>query len=155
MNKTILPLIATLLAILAAAPAQAETYHKWVDENGVTHYGLKPPEDSRSEEVQTYNSASSDQAEEVDRLEETRKERANEEARKKKEAEESKREDENPEEVTKERCETHRANLKTLQDRPVVRSKDPVTGEEKVLTDEERQQMLDKTKAALDKCEKL
>ena len=51
--RTLTPLLA--LALLgSAAPAMADKYYKWVDDNGVTHYGTAPPENGGSEAVRTY-----------------------------------------------------------------------------------------------------
>ena len=50
-RRTTLPILA-LLALLAAAaaPAQEEIY-KWVDENGVTHFGERPPAGAEARRV--------------------------------------------------------------------------------------------------------
>ncbi len=47
-----------LLISLAATAAHAEIY-KWVDEDGVTHYGQKPPAGRDSDEVGTVSTAPS------------------------------------------------------------------------------------------------
>jgi hypothetical protein len=39
-----------LILLAAAAPAFAQVY-KWVDERGVTHYGERPPQGSKANEV--------------------------------------------------------------------------------------------------------
>ena len=68
--RTLTPLLA--LALLgSAAPAMADKYYKWVDDNGVTHYGAAPPEDGGSEAVRTYG-PSSDQGKEIKALQEQR-----------------------------------------------------------------------------------
>jgi len=46
------PYIPVLIALLAAAPAAAQTY-KWVDERGVTNYGTKPPAGRPAQPVDT------------------------------------------------------------------------------------------------------
>ena len=64
--RTLTPLLA--LALLgSAAPAMADKYYKWVDDNGVTHYGTAPPENGGSEAVRTYG-PSSDQGKEIKAL---------------------------------------------------------------------------------------
>lgn len=152
MKKTLLPLIAAL-AVLATAPmAHADKFYKWVDEDGVTHYGATPPEDGDTEEVRTYNSASSDQAQSIKRLEQSRQAAEAERARQEREQQEARREKEEPDEVLKERCAQYRENLKTLQDRPIVRTRNPDTGEESVLSAEERQERIDNIKKQLEKC---
>ncbi len=47
-------IIAGCLAALLCAGAHAQVY-KWVDANGVTHYDQKPPENSKSKEVQLHD----------------------------------------------------------------------------------------------------
>lgn len=40
-----------LLVLLAAMPAVGETFYKWVDKDGVTHYSKEKPSDRASEET--------------------------------------------------------------------------------------------------------
>lgn len=40
-----------LSSLLASAPACAETYYKWVDQDGITHYSKEKPTDRESEET--------------------------------------------------------------------------------------------------------
>ena len=46
----VLRTIVLVVALMTAAQASAEIY-KWVDENGVTHYGQKPPTAQTAEAV--------------------------------------------------------------------------------------------------------
>lgn len=48
-------LIGVLLAV-SCAPALAQIY-KWVDANGVTHYGEKPPETGKAKELQLHEAS--------------------------------------------------------------------------------------------------
>jgi hypothetical protein len=45
-------LLGVILVVVAGVCNAAEAY-KWVDENGITNYGEKPPEDSRAARVDT------------------------------------------------------------------------------------------------------
>ena len=47
---SVLPLAASLLALLSAPPAAAEIY-KWVDEKGVVNYGTTPPSGRAAKEL--------------------------------------------------------------------------------------------------------
>lgn len=59
-----------LVTLFAGSDAVAEIY-KWVDANGQTHYGEKPPQNVRSEQIKTRGSVSSTtvQAEQPDQQE--------------------------------------------------------------------------------------
>lgn len=151
MTRTRVFSLLTSLALLAAAPADAARFYKWVDEKGVTHYSEAPPaEAGRAEEIRTWNSASSDQQTELERLERRRAEaqQARERAAREERAETQ------PQEVASERCAEHRSNLETLRTRPVVRAQDPVTGEVRTLDAEEREAMIADTEKALEQCQK-
>lgn len=43
----------TLLMIAATAPVSADNYYKWVDEQGITHYGERPPKNTTSSKGKT------------------------------------------------------------------------------------------------------
>lgn len=149
-SKTLIPALA--LALLGgAAPAVADKYYKWVDDNGVTHYGTAPPEDGGSEAVRTYG-PSSDQGKELKALQEQRENanRARDQAEK--QAREAERVTEEPEAVAKERCEGHRKNLDTLENKPIVRVENPETGEREVIDQARRDEMIETTRAALEDC---
>ncbi len=150
-TKTIIPLL--LLALLgSAAPAMADKYYKWVDDNGVTHYGTEPPAAGRSEAVRTYG-PSSDQGKEIQALQEQREAAARAREQAEQRAREAKREAEEPEAVTRERCEEHRANLDVLQNKPIVRVENPQTGEMEIIDQSRREEMIEETRAALEFCE--
>lgn len=148
--RTLIPMLA--LALLgSAAPAMADKYYKWVDDNGVTHYGTAPPEGGGSEAVRTYG-PSSDQSKEIKALQEQREAAARARDQAQQQAREAERVAEEPEAVAKERCEEHRANLETLKNKPVVRVKNPQTGEMEVIDQARRDQMIETTRAALKDC---
>ena len=52
-DNTILVLIALVFGLLASSLVTAQSFYKWVDENGVTHYGEERPADNI--EHQTFN----------------------------------------------------------------------------------------------------
>lgn len=147
--------ISALLAaalVLGGPALAAGKYYKWIDENGVTHYTLSPPPDGRQgEQVRTFNSASSDQSEALQKLEQQReaaakaREQAATTPREPTESAEQKA-------AREERCKQHRDNLRTLKELPTVRRQDPATGEMTVVTDEERQKLIQETEKALEEC---
>ena len=148
--KTLIPMLA--LALLgSAAPAMADKYYKWVDDNGVTHYGTAPPEAGDSQSVRTYG-PSSDQGKEIKALQEQREAAARARDQAQQRAHEAERVAEEPEAVAKERCEEHRANLDILENKPVVRVKNPQTGEMEVIDQARRDEMIKTTRAALKDC---
>lgn len=141
-------------ALLSAGPAMgAGTFYKWVDDNGVTHYTEAPPADEqRAERVRTWNSASSDQEQAVQRLQQRREKAAakREEAAKPAPADKEKS-DEDKGDLAK-RCEQHEENLKVLREQPMVRKQDPATGEQVAIDAEERQRLIQQTEEALKLC---
>ncbi len=143
----------TLLAF--ASSSMAEKFYKWVDENGVTHYGAQPPQDRQASEVNTRANASSSQEKEIEALNERRQAAKQAREAQEAEAEEAKRLAEKPDEVNQERCDQHRKNLEILTNKPTVRQKNPETGEEEVITQEVREKMMSEARDALEKCDKL
>ncbi|HBC19993.1 MAG TPA: DUF4124 domain-containing protein [Alcanivorax sp.] len=150
MNKFSL-LLGSLLLILASASSAAKFY-KWVDDQGVTHYGANPPQGTTSSEVNTRANASSDQDRELEALDERRNARENAKEEAAKAAEEETRLKSEPDELAQERCEQHRKNLETLKNKPIVRRKNPETGEMEVLDQEEREKMIQNSQKALENC---
>ncbi|HEY8386298.1 MAG TPA: DUF4124 domain-containing protein [Porticoccaceae bacterium] len=144
-------LLLTLIAgLILAAPASAERFYRWTDEKGVTHFSqTPPPEGVDAREVRTRNSASSDQEEELERLQ-TRRQQA-EEARQRA-AQQQAEQKTAPDAARLERCEQHRKNLEELRNRPIVRTEDPQTGEIITLDDEGRQRAIRETEEALKLC---
>lgn len=148
--RTLTPLLA--LALLSgAAPAMADKYYKWVDDNGVTHYGAAPPEGGESQAVRTYG-PSSDQGKELKALQEQREAAARARRQAEERAREAERMAEQPRAVAKERCEQHRSNLDTLENKPVVRVENPQTGEMEVIDQARRDELIETTRAALKNC---
>lgn len=150
MKKVLSLMIASLALAALSQPAAAGKFYRWTDAKGVTHYTLKAPEDGIPYTVvDTWNSTSSDQADALERLERQR-ENAREE-REERAAEQSA--EKNPEKATADRCARHRENLNTLENKAVIRTKDPETGEYTTLSAEQKEQMLEQTRQALKLCE--
>ena len=141
----------TLLAF--SASSMAEKFYKWVDENGVTHYGAQPPQDQQASEVNTRANASSSQEKEIEALNERRQAAKQLREAQEAKAEEAKRLAERPDEVNQERCDQHRKNLEILTNKPTVRQKNPETGEMEVIDQDKREEILEKTRKALEQCE--
>ncbi len=149
-SKAVISLLALVL-LNAAAPAMADKYYKWVDDNGVTHYGTEPPATGAPESVRTYG-PSSDQGKEIKALQNQREAAARAREQAEEQAREAERIAKEPKAVAKERCEEHRKNLDTLQNKPVVRVENPQTGELEVIDQARRDQMIETTRAALKNC---
>ena len=157
MNRTTIALGLSTLMLALTPAVEAGKYYRWVDEEGVTHYTATPPPDGKeSEEVRTLNTRSSDAPAAKEKLDQMRAQ-TNAERTKAAAAAERKAETEEEmagaEEQSKERCEQHRQNLETLKNKAVVRKEDPVTGEVTTMTEEEKQEMLEKTQRVLEMCE--
>lgn len=151
MNKFSL-LLGSALLILASVSSAAKFY-KWVDDNGVTHYGANPPQGVTTMEVNTRVNASSDQDRELKALEAKRQASQNAKEEAARAAEEKERLKSEPDALNRERCEQHRKNLETLKNKPVVRSKNPETGEMEVLDQAARDKMIQNSQEALEKCD--
>lgn len=141
-------LLAALLGGLMAQSdvlAEEQTVYKWVDDEGVAHFTARPPEDVDYVEVgvETGDAGESEagqgesQPEQSDESEDVTPEQAQPEAP-----------GPDPEVVAK-RCQQARNNIEKLtqQNNLVVSGED---GQQRVLTSEQRQNMLEKTQAFLD-----
>jgi Domain of unknown function (DUF4124) len=144
-------LLGSALLILASASSAAKFY-KWVDDNGVTHYGANPPQGVASTEINTRANASSDQGRELEALNAKRSARQDAKEDAAQAAKEEERLKSEPDDVAQERCEQHRKNLETLKNKPIVRSKNPETGELEVLDQEQREKLIQNSEKALENC---
>lgn len=150
MGHLMKPIITALAAImLASSPAMADTFYRWVDDNGVTHYAERPPQGHASEAVRTWGAPSSSQGRALEALEEMRSARA--EARAQPEAEQAASAPPAPR-PPEEYCQQHRRNLEALTQRPIVRRTDPETGEQTTLDASQREAMIADTQDALKAC---
>src|SRR5690606_2778626 len=150
-RQTLAFLASTLLVALTTQVTAGSAFYKWTDQDGVTHYTESPPPDGVSAtEVRTRDTTSSDQEKALERLQERRD--AADKARKRET--EAAREQAEPAAVAKERCDQYRENLEILRTKPVVRSKDPETGEETILDTEQREKMIKDAEEILRNCDK-
>jgi uncharacterized protein DUF4124 len=148
---------ASIVGLLYASTSiAADSIYKWQDEKGVTHYSQSPPEsDAAVEKVKTSIKASSDQAQALEQLKQNREKemkRLKEEASKPA-APEKKAGEKSQDEARAERCAQNKENLATLRNQPIVRLKDPETGELVILDADKRQQMITDAISALKECD--
>ena len=147
--------ICASLLILSAPLGAASKFYKWVDDNGVTHYTQSPPpEGVTGKEVRTSTNASSDQEEELENLEATRKAAAEQRADDAKQRAEqvSQQPSASDKEAMEKRCTQAKANLETLRNKPIVRQENPETGELEVVDENKRAELIKTTEAALKGC---
>lgn len=149
--KTITVTAITAVLIAMAVPASAATFYKWVDSQGTTHYGDSPPQGVNAKPVHTYNSASSDQSEEIKQLDQRRAAQASDQAKAANNA--GGQQDSQDQQSNTARCDQLRKNLDVLTNKPIVRTKDPKTGKIEVIDQQQRQQMLDETRKGLQFCD--
>lgn len=150
--KTITATAITAVLIAVAVSASAATFYKWVDAQGTTHYGDSPPRGVNAKPVHTYNSASSDQPDEIRKLDQRRAKDAREEAAaNKKAADDANQQQGSPSNTA--RCDQLRKNLDVLTNKPIVRTKDPKTGKVEVMDQQQRKKMLDETRKGLQFCD--
>jgi hypothetical protein len=146
------PTLITLLGIgiFCLAPAQANTFYKWVDAEGVTHYGAKPPEEQDATKIKTSGQAASDAAR-GEAVSESLKKNAEKDAqaqqKKQKDAAKAKTDAELAEELKK-NCEQAKNNAATLSTSARVREKD-AEGNFRYLAPEEQQKRINETQEYL------
>ena len=142
------PSLITLLgaAFICLSSAQANTFYKWVDAEGVTHYGTKPPEEQDATKIQTSGQAASDAAR-GEAVSETLKKNteAQTKARQQKiEADGKAKTNSELAEELKKNCEQAKKNAATLSTSPRVREKD-AEGNFRYLAPEEQQKRINET----------
>jgi len=133
-------LIASALIVLMSTPAMAAQVYKWVDAQGVTHFGAQPPEGQQATSVNTTIAPApaaipaklpqvgiDEEQQAID--EKVKKEVAAKEAERKK------------------YCETVRTNLAQLENNP--RLLEEVNGEVRRVDEDERQKRIAETKKAI------
>ncbi|MFZ5757706.1 MAG: DUF4124 domain-containing protein [Pseudomonadota bacterium] len=141
------------LAIAAAVsvPAQAGQFYKWVDDQGVTHYGEKAPDGARAAPVSIGDTTSSDADSEIKRLDEKRAAAAD---ARKKEAEAAAGKPPVPaseRERINQLCDQHRQNLNTLKSGGRVVTKDE-KGNKRYLTDQEKADQAKFSEGEIQRC---
>lgn len=151
----------TLVLVLAAAamavsvPAHADKVYKWVDAQGVTHYGEKAPQEAaNATKVKVSDTTSSDVDTELERLEKTRQAAK---AAKSADGEEPVTAAPPPKgqsEANSQACEKHRKNLEALKSGRPVRVLDEA-GKARAIGDEERKAQLELAESELKRCEQI
>lgn len=134
----------------------ADTFYKWQDENGVTHYTQSPPEDNAAaEQVRTSTKTPPGQAQQLEQLNEKRQQALEQSREKAKQAAtaEPKKDEKSYDEARAERCAQNQENLNTLRNQPIVRLKDPESGELVILDADQRQKMINDAISALKECD--
>lgn len=139
---------------LSSNLAPADTFYKWTDAEGVTHYDKRAPTEGTATQVRTQSQTASDSARGESQSTEQKQQRTNE----KKAAEDKKQqastadEAKNNQELLKQNCEQAKQNLATLNSSPRVREKD-AQGNLRFLAPEEHQQKLNEAQKYLnDNC---
>lgn len=146
--KTLALITGLLFALSCGTAANAAKVYKWVDKEGVTHYGEQVPQGEEFETISTTTAPPKDAAKAKQRLEDTNAARQSEEA-KKLDFEEQKKQREEDIRIRKENCENAKANLKTIQDNARIRMMGD-DGQYRYLSEEERQQQLDRAQHIID-----
>ena len=133
-------LIASALIVLMSTPVMAAQVYKWVDAQGVTHFGAQPPEGQQATSVNTTiapaPAAIPAKLPEVGVDEE--QQAIDEKVKKEVAAKEAER---------KQYCEKMRTNLAQLENNPRLREE--VNGEVRRLDEDERQKRIGEAKKAI------
>ncbi len=140
---------ALAICLTLAAPAQASSFYKWVDENGVTHYSARPPEDRPSQEVDVRTGETRESGDDPQQAEPalaTEEDEAGDEELKQELAQEKER----IEQQNQENCEIARRNQFNLKHRDRIRITDEDTGEERYLTPEELEEWRERTEKEIE-----
>ncbi|MEE9157772.1 MAG: DUF4124 domain-containing protein [Gammaproteobacteria bacterium] len=147
-SPNVLLVILSLLWVFASPPLHAQTAYKWVDEEGVVHYGQNPPPGQQAEPIKpprqpTDSEEAINKMKEADKkLDTLRQERAI-------QAEEQRKANE-IEAAMETNCQIATRNLTELQNRGRVRSRDE-SGEWVIRTEEEHRAGIKKYQADIDK----
>jgi hypothetical protein len=125
-------ILTSSLLLALSASAMASQVYKWVDAQGVTHFGAQPPQGQQATTIntavpQTFESIADPEQAAID--EKVKQEVATQEAER------------------KQYCQTVRTNLAQLENNPRVRVE--VDGEVRRLNEEERQQRIGEAKQAI------
>ncbi|TNE82317.1 MAG: DUF4124 domain-containing protein [Gammaproteobacteria bacterium] len=142
--KDINKIIGALLAMAICLPLHADKVYKWQDENGGWHYSEKPPAEATTETIKIKSSKPVDT--DIDEEETPQGEEISTTQEEKKPLKKS------PEVLAVEKarkaedCERAKRNLDTLTHRTRILYDDEEKGEQRYLTEEERQEWLKKSK---------
>lgn len=143
-----LTMTAALLGALFATPVLAAQYHKWTDENGLTHYSDTPPPVTakNTAEVKVQTKLPSGSATATEQLQKQR------EAASKNLSDQNKTTAQEASTAAKvdkseyaERCQQYKSNLEAMESHGRVTETDS-KGEKRVLTDDEKNKRMDETR---------
>ncbi len=123
--------IAALLLVLLALPAGAEKVYKWVDEDGVVHFGAEPPRGQSADTIDVRPTPGNSAVEPSLTLPDEKEEDSGADQEKSAELTAEQREN------RRKRCEKARTTYDKIKDRPRIRREDPETGEYRMLPYEE------------------
>ena len=154
MIKKILPTASLIMVLfglsLISAPGHAKEFYKWIDDEGVTHYSVRPPADAEVKtEALTIKTPDTDTASPASASETETASGAEEQAL-------SGRAALSPEDLAKlqqeeqANCDKARKNLYTLKNRTRIISPDEKTGEKRYLNDEERKKWTAESQKVVD-----
>lgn len=146
-KKPIFLLSALCLALLLSPASYAGKFYKWVDNEGVTHYGESPPDTETAAVVNVKTGASSDQKQAIEQLEAKRK-AAQEASNATQDDEESEIEKENRK-IMENNCKIQRQNLSQLKANRRIKVTDD-NGEIRYLDDEEIQSRMKEIQQYID-----
>ncbi len=140
-------ILTSSLLLALSAPAMAGQVYKWVDAQGVTHFGAQPPQDQPATSINTATPpakpATPKAAATFDSEPDSEQKAIDQKVKQQVAAQEAER---------KKYCETVRTNLAQLENNPRLRVE--VDGETHRLKEEERQQRIsDAKKAIVDNCQ--
>jgi len=136
-------ILTSSLLLALSASAMASQVYKWVDAQGVTHFGSQPPQGQQATTVNTAT-AQPKPAEQkpapttFESIADPEQAKIEERVKKEVAAQEAER---------KKLCETVRTNLAQMENNPRVRIE--VDGEMRRMTEEERQQRIDEAKQSI------
>ncbi len=143
------PLI-TLLSLCCANQLHADTFYKWIDQEGVTHYGAQAPAEQATTKVRTSEQSTND-ATRGDAALESAKKSAQQQAEAQAQKKQADTKTLNEAELAKQlqqNCEQAQKNIDTLKTNPRVREKD-AEGNFKFLAPEEHQKRISETQEYL------
>ncbi len=137
------------LCLLIQIPVAVSGVYRWVDENGKTHYGDRPPAEQQADEIKQKQTSSPNSPPSQNNSAETRQrllDRYEQEREEKKEAARKKREEA---EKRKRNCELARKRLKYYESYPLLYEKLP-DGERRYLSAEEKDADMRKLREAVE-----
>lgn len=140
MNFRILFPIVLVLAAAAAAPATAQTYYKWTDDNGTVHFTAQPPADRDYETID----ASTRLLGNADAVPDAGTEPAETAA----DVQMPRRAPPDPE-VVRARCEQARENLFWLESKQRIRVEED-DGSQRFVDADERERLIDEARTAVE-----